>query len=275
MEEVKKKSGSIVVIIILLLLVLVLVGYIVYDKMVVKENATEIKEETKAEIEELNIDDDLVVKLFNIFRMDKSCYLSVDGLNNDNLTRLRIAYDNCPISSFGHGECKDFEKDKNGFCGKMNELMLKAYNEKDQAKFDEYEKANWTETLDAKILEAKYHELFGSGAPFKNESFGIGATAEPTCYFMKYNETINKYGEFLCEGGVSCLNKSQTITKATKQNDTLTITTELKLEDRVMLENNVELDNTPMIITYEFQKDEKLESYAFVKATESKKDSRD
>lgn len=267
MEMDKKTNKGIMVVIVLLVILLVgSIGYIIYDKMMIKEDTNESMKEEKTkkkeeEIENLDIHSDLIQNLFNIFRMDKSCYMSVDALNNSNRVKLRVAYDQLGKSNFSFVSCSEIGANdavKGAYCGEMNNEMMQAYETGNMTKFNEETKNNYTTSLDATVLKRKVHELFGSDYQYQDEDFGIGHVVEPTCYLMHYNQEKKLYGEYMCEGGGSCGRTEQTITKATKTGQRLEIIT-----------NVVDVENKSTTVTYQFKYEQESYHYVFDKAIES------
>ncbi len=86
-------------------------AFIAYDKLFVNTNnkeTTSSKIEKSKNKEELDINDSTVQELFSAFEMTP-CYMSVDGLNNDNRVRLRLAYDNAEYKNVYSSNCFDSE----------------------------------------------------------------------------------------------------------------------------------------------------------------------
>lgn len=262
MEEKKNKNTKfIVTIVVLIILLLGLASYIVYDKVLYKYFNTSIEENKinsdNDQEENLDINNDLVQNLYSIFRLDRSCYMNVDNLNNNNLVKLRIAYDNIAKKNFDSIECSKLELSDSSYCGDMTGLMIESYGAGDMEKFREYEKQNYTESISAKLIEAKVHELFGSDFKVNHESFGIGHIVEPTCYLMKYDDTNKIYAKFNCEGGGTCAFYAQNLISSYKKGDKLYIITNL-----------ISPDEKQTKVTYIFKKDKENSNYVFEKAIE-------
>lgn len=259
----KKNHGSIIVIVILIILLLATIGYIVYDKVLVKTDSdkTDVVENTdKVTKEDIDINSSLVQNLYNIFKLD-SCYKTsgtdgVESINSDNRIKLRIAYDNISKSSISSIECSKLGNVDNAYCGQMTSDMAAAYGENNMTKFKEYEKQNFTDSVNSDIVKNKYIELFGTDSEFKNESFGTGVSAEASCYFMNYDSNNNLYAQYNCEGGGTCVTPEQNIVSATKDGDKLFIVTNTKYPDE-----------TAKKVSYEFKKDKENSNYVFVKIT--------
>ena len=92
LEKKKKKKGVIIGFILLILIILGLVGYILYDKGVVKLDTKKEKTETKEEVpKELSVDDKIVADAMEI--MDR-IYISEDNLyKNDSYNISEISND--------------------------------------------------------------------------------------------------------------------------------------------------------------------------------------
>ena len=268
-KEIGKKNNSrglVLIVVVLIIIVIVMGAYIAYDKGLIftsnkiKESENNLKEENTNDKEEtIDIDDDLVQNLYSIFRFDKSCYMSTEGLNNNNLIKLRIAYDNISKQNIDYIECSKLELSDSAYCGEsMTGLMIDAYNKNDLVKFKEYEKQNYTEFISSKLIEVKVHELFGSDDKIKHESFGIDHVVEPNCNLMKYDSTNDIYARFSCEGGGTCGDSSQELVSAYKKNDELYIIT------NIIDPNN----GNKTKVTYTFKKDKKNSKYVFKKVSE-------
>ena len=249
MEEKKSGKGGFVVVIVILLLICGLMGTFIClnwekifdkDSTVVsstKQKNNDIKGKTSTK-EELDINSALVQGLYDTFK-DSTCYMNVNGLNSDNKVRLRVAYDNISRINIGSSSCSELPatNDLGGSCGT----------------------GHTTHTITAKVLENKYHELFGTDSEFKNESFGTGHTADPQCYSMTYFADKGLYAEYNCEGGGTCATSKQTLVSAYKESDKLYIITDYK--------NEYEYGDTVKKVIYQFKKDNILGNYVYEKGT--------
>lgn len=256
----KKGKGLIIVIILLVLIILGLVGYICYDKGIIlkpKQVATTNKVNNK---EELDINSGLVTNLFNIFRLDNLGYKGVyeDTINNSNLAKLRIAYENIAIKDLNrYFPCSDLEfLNETAYCGEMNNEMSEAYKNQDMQKFEEAEKENFSESISADIMEAKIRELFGSDYQIKHESFGtLYCSTEPSCDYMKYDQKNNAYVHFYGECGCAGGAEKEKLISAYKKDNQLVINAEI-------IEPN---DASKSKVTYTFKKDAINDNYVFEK----------
>ena len=249
-----KKNTAIVI---LVIIVLGLVGYIVYDKITAESRyKCLIDDSEKAETVEnknLDINDDIVVELFNTFRIDNACYKKNISFDK-NTERLRLAYESIQSSIFETKQCSDIgvTTGENGsFCGSLHEPnIMNAYIQGGQA-LENALQSNMTKTISSKAIEAKYKKLFGADSTYKTESFGIGPTdADPVCFYMNYIDNKDLYAEFTCEGGGTCALGKQEIVSAKLNDGTITMETKYTLPD-----------GDEQTITYEFTKDS---SYGFV-----------
>lgn len=267
MEKSKNGKGNNSFIVIIVLLVIALIGlivYICYDKgLILKNNrnikVTDVKNENTTKEQNIDINNAMVQELYNIFKLSTdsdSCYMSVDSLNNSNLVKLRIAYNNISDSLYNNVNCGELELYEGGICGSMehNSEMLKAYGNNDMVKFRELEKQNYTDSISAEVMERKLKLLFGSDFSVKHESFGYGHLVEPSCYVMKYDENKKLYARFMCEGGGTCGGVSQELLSATKKDNKLYINTKV-----------TEYDNQEYDVKYTFKKDTINENYVFEK----------
>ena len=255
------KKGNSIIIIILIIMILGLAGYIAYDKIILEKENTEVEEkETKEEIEEnktLDINDNIVVGLFNKFRVDNACYKQNMTLEQ-NVERLRLTYDNISEEIIETKTCAEIGKVQNenhNYCGGMSQAMMDTYAQGGEA-FEKATLENTTRTISAKAIEAKYKELFGEDAEYKAEAFGIGTTATPVCHTMEYIADKGLYAAFSCEGGGTCGPATQKIVSAEIKDEILTMVTKY---------NHMDKDET---ITYEFKKDPTY-GYVFKKMTRS------
>lgn len=260
-----KSTGKTVAIIVLAVLLLGAASYIGYDKFFVSKNneKVESKQNKKLNKEELDINSDLVQRLFNIFRLDQACYMTVDNLNNNNLVKLRLAYNNLSRYNFSEILCSEVganEVVEGSYCGEMNDEMSSAYGSGDMNKFNEATKSNYTTSLDANILRRKVKELFGSDIKVKDEDFGLNHNAEPFCHLMHYDKEKDLYAKYACEGGGSCgPGPKQTVKKAIKTGEKIEIVTDLFNEG----------DNKTTTVTYYFKFDKENYNYVFDKVEES------
>jgi len=270
MEE-KKKSGKggLVVIIVLLLLICCGMGAFIFmnkDKIFTKEattNGTSKVIDTEGKKTDLELDSPIVINLFEKFRLDKGCYTNVKDLNGKNVTRLRVAADNIGVNGQSYISCAKVGGMIDGrYCGSdafSDKEMSDAYVLDDKTKFTKLveERMNTT-TIDQSILKAKYLELFGSDADYKDEDFGTGHTAEPKCGMMHYDKDKKLYAAYNGECGGTCAPSSQKVTKAYKDGNIIIIETEFSSE----------VNNIKDKVTYEFKFDEKVGTYVYFKATE-------
>ncbi len=267
MEEKRNANkGLIFIIVILLIGLLGTTGFIIYDKFITKEEVKDekMKEENEEKVEKeeseiVDINSDLVQNLYSIFRFDRSCYMTADDLNNNNLVKLRLAYENIAKLDMEPIECSKLELSDLGYCGiEMNYLMEEAYMANDMVKFKEYEQLNYTDSLRETLMTAKVHELFGSDTIVKHESFGTGHIVDANCNFMKYDATNHLYAQFSCEGGGICSGRSQELISASKEKDKLYIVTKLSYPS----------DNTTTTVTYTFKTDSINNNYVFENVVE-------
>ena len=269
-EEPKKKGKLVPILIVILFFACCGMGTFIYlnrDKLLEKpEDVVEEKEENNDEVkeerEELSIQDDVVVKLYNIFKYDNRCYITTEGLNHDNKTKLRIAYENVGSGSFEKIQCDKVETriGKISHCGEgIPNESVEAYASGDMQKFDEYIKQVSTDSIKASILKSKVLELFGKDYNYKNEDFGLDAGVEPVCLIAHYDQNHDLYAKYTCEGGGTCGGFQQELKSAYKEGNGLWIQTHLK-EHKA----NGEIKEVELI--YQFQKEN--ENYVFVSATE-------
>lgn len=259
----KNDKGLIIVLVIMIVVILGLVLYIMYDKGILLSSSKEevlVKEKGNSnnkEEEDVDINSDIVQNLYNIFRVD-TWGLSVDGLNNDNLTRLFLAYKNIPVNDSLTIECSKLDANDNLFCGNDDSSeMANALINGDMVKFREYEKQHFTNYVDANFLHAKVHMLFGSDYKITPQSF------ETDCsHTMIYNKNQNVYALYHSNTGCMSATEPQELLSASKKGDELYIKTAVK-----------DLNNGNVVsnIDYTFEKDQKNGNYVFVKAVEEKK----
>lgn len=254
MEE--KKKNNIGIIILLIIIILGLAGYIAYDKFLSKETKEEV-----AQKEELDPNDDLVQELFSMFKISgRETYMSVEGLNNDNKLKLRIAYENIPLSNIEYANCSDFElyEDFKYYCNDSDSLdtMVKYVVEGKTKEAKELEKQGRTKSINEEIIEREMHIIFGNDYEVKHESFNCTTTE-----IMQYNEKKHIYGNFISEGGVYVSEVNQKVKKAYKENDKLIIETKITTKE-------TKEESTKVI--YTFQKDKENGNYVFKNVKEEK-----
>ena len=144
--EKKKGNGGLVVLVIILLLLCIGMGAFIFiskDKIITKKenNGTESSGIISTEKTDLDVNDAIVINLFNIFRLDNSCYMNVKDLNSKNITRLRIASDNL-TTGLQTIECSKVGGMYEGrYCGSnpfADKEMSDAYNLDDKTKFTKW-----------------------------------------------------------------------------------------------------------------------------------------
>lgn len=262
MEKTKNNKGLVVVIITLMVIILGLIFYICYDKGLILNNkkSTQIKAISKNKEEEVDINSALVKQLSRTFKID-GIVITIDGLNNNNLTKLRIAYDNIFESRKTDISCKNMTSDTDeSYCGQMTEEMSNNYtNGTNSAAFKKSEENNYTTGVSQEDMEDELKWLFGSDFKIKHESFGLGFDINPSCYYAKYDANKKVYAQYYCEGGGSGPAVSQEVTSATKKGNILKINADIITDE-----------NNSYSITYEFKKDKINENYVFVKVEEEK-----
>ena len=196
---------------------------------------------------ELDINDETVQKLFNIFRYDKeNCFL-IGEINTSNSARLQLAYNALQNSDIKTRSCSDLkpviwnETDRSiapHYCGNMSDEMAKYYS-KDDSAFEKATLSNTTKYVEASTLKNKYYELFSSNFSYTDESFER----------MEYISDKGIYAYYGCQCGGICGSPEQVINSA------------YKIGDSLFIESTFDGDN----VKYEF----KLEnvSYKFVHAS--------
>lgn len=195
-EKVVKNSskGYVVVIVILLLINIAMVLYMIYDKGLIfskdKVDNQKTEEIIENKQEDIDINSALVQNLLNTFSFEKSYWMTVDDLNNSNLAKLRLAYDNMPKKNFEIISCSKFQLPvDHGTCGRATSEMENVIYNGDMVKFRDLERRNITTSISSKLIELKLHELFGSDYKVNHESFGLGTDdCDPLYYFMKYDK---------------------------------------------------------------------------------------
>lgn len=266
MEKTKNNKGLVVVIITLMVIILGLIFYISYDKGLILNNkkSTEIKainSNMDKKEENVDINSSLIKHLLKTFEIDETV-VTVDGLNNSNLTKLRIAYANISNSkSIKSIKCSDvMSDDDSSYCGIMNEEMSKIYNSTASTNSPEFKAAeanNLTSGVSQEDMEEELKWLFGSDFKIKHESFGLNMGVEPTCSYAKYVADKKVYANYYGECGGTSLEPTTKVISATKKGNILKINVDIILE------------NTHSV-TYEFKKDKINENYVFVKVEDRK-----
>lgn len=275
MEEKKKSNTGLIIFICILLLACGSMGAFIFmnkDKIFVKEGTEQSESQVKenATKEDIDINSSLVTNLFNVFRVDKACYMNVKDLNNTNYTRLRLAYDNLFVPDEMVACSKVGVTYKESFCGNNfwgDEEISNAYSN-DKAKFNKLlEERVSTKALNPKYLKAKFEELFGTDAEYKDEDFGVGHLATPTCYIMHYDEKNGIYAQYNCEGGGTCGGTPQTLSKAYKEGDKLYIETNYQ-DFEGILDEARKISKGKTKIIYVFKKDKINSNYVLEKVEE-------
>lgn len=263
--EKKKSPVGLIILVVVLMIGCLVGGYFINEAGVfTSSNDKEEKEEKKDEEnknekeEKLDIDNPLVINLFNIFRFDKSCWMNSDALGNDNKVKLRLAYDNTNIREYV--ECSKLGARINNmqYCGDVN-FSDADFNDaymNDQNRFNKLiEERSFAKSIKQSDLKAKVIELFGSDYDYKDEDFGIGHTVDTRCAIMHYVESEKVYAEYNGQCGGTCGPLgSQEILKAYKLGEKLYIETKITYDDDQIKDYEV---------IYEFKKDKENGNYVF------------
>ena len=228
------KSKRMVILIIFLLIIALLVGCFVIRSFNKKEK--------------IDIKSGVVESLFSTFRMDEGCYKTVDGLNNSNLIKLRIAYEALPAHVFRTVECSKL-----------------SINSAEGLRCSFLEGHNETTSVDSKLLEAKVHELFGSDYKYKPEAFGL-VVVEPKGSSMYYDEKNKIYAQYYGDSSINCYERSEKVVDAYKLGNKLYIETNYKYsyDDK----ESEKIKKKKSKLTYQFKWDEGYQKYVFDKVSE-------
>ena len=224
------------------------------DKEVVDNSKEEKENNTRID---LDINDETVQKLFEIFRYDKEhCFLIDNALNTSNTARIELAYILLDDSYRKTRTCSDLtpvlydETDSRiapHYCGKMSDEMSKYYSNNKEA-FEKATLNNNTEYVEAVNIHNKFNEIFSSDYTYKDESFVKGMSGA----IMQYYADKGIYALYNWEAGGICNVEVHVINSAYKIGNSLFLETTL--------------DQTK--INYEFRLEDG--KYKFVKVVEIK-----
>ena len=219
-----------------------------------KNDKSEVVDNSKSEKEnntriDIDINDETVQKLFNIFRYDNGNYFLLnEALNSSNTVRLRLASvitktrtcsDLTPVLFNDNGETVYY-------CGTSMTDEMEKYYADNRSEFEKATLKNTTKYIDAIDVQNRFKELFSSDYTYINESFGFNSG------IMKYYPDKGIYVEYSCECGGTYGDEKHIINSAYKLGNSLFIETTL--------------DQTK--INYEFRLENGM--YKFVKVVESK-----
>ena len=262
----KKINNSVIIISVAVIAVVALVfayskGMIFSNKE--KEPATSVKDDkpSKPEVNKVAVDVNSVevVSMFSKFKISNNCLYNPDLLNNDNLTRLRLAYENIDVKDFINVPCSNSSCNMNPeYCGEsMTQEMQVAFDSNNIDKFREAERKNTTKAVTASVLEAKYKELFGSDSVVIHESFGIGGSLPSTCRLMKYESDTVTY--YLYNSGECSNICSPDIFEEIKE--------AYKIDENLFIVSTYNGDHTRYDLTYEFRVDPETQMFVFKSVT--------
>jgi len=260
-KEESSKRGSFrlssVILAIVFLLLGVLVGvviapYLTEDSRKEDEEVEHNKEnneekDDELEVGNLTVDSPIVKELFEVFREDKSPFVSPNGANNDINNSLEkkkyIAYTQLAKTDFSEKKCSDLSSTKTSdgaSCGEWGPT------------------ANGSVIVfSSGVLEAKYKELFGKDAKYEYGNFVISDVSE-----AYYDNKLGVYGEFYYIGGDEKppYTYTQTIESGNLADNVLSINTKFsaKSSEPDLFED--EFAN----ITYKFKLESSTDNYIFV-----------
>lgn len=272
LEKANKKTNP--VISILVGIVFVVIGFVIgygissylfEDENVDEGNKTEEKEndkekeesdkdnDEKTELEKLDVNSAVVKELFEIFKEDNCLEKDIfNDLNTSVDARMYLAYRELSSSDFKEMKCGSLNDSYvNGNYCAVNDEAYKYYGS-NESKFQAAIANEKTKVVSASVLEAKYKEIFGQDASYKNVTFKL--LEGPIAYYDSKN---NVYAYFSCECGGDCgtryIHKLDTIEQSgttLKLNTTLTV------------------DGSKKTVVYTFKFEKTTGNYVFVSRTE-------
>ena len=199
-------------------------------------------EDTDEEIN-LGVDSDLATMLFDAFKFEGRIYLTVDGLNNDNKVKLRLAYEMMPQNKIGTISCDDAIIESGRMCGDDDGNSTNG--------------TSFTKKVSESDISRYVRLLFGSDVKFNNETFGVGLSTGSKGPIMYYDSNSKNYYYSGYNGGGTRIGSSQSLESATKKGDIITLKTKL-----------TKGDSTSNVI-YTFKKDKVNYNYVFDNVKES------
>lgn len=199
-------------------------------------------EDTDEEIN-LGVDSDLATMLFDAFKFEGRIYLNVDGLNNDNKVKLRLAYEMLSQNKIGTISCDDAIIESGRMCGDDDGNSTNG--------------TSFTKKVSESDISRYVRLLFGSDVKFNNETFGVGLSTGSKGPIMYYDSNSKNYYYSGYNGGGTRIGSSQSLESATKKGDTITLKTKLTIGD-----------STSDVI-YTFKKDKVNYNYVFDNVKES------
>lgn len=272
-DEVKDKNKKILIILVGVIFVVgcYFVGYFVGTKIGAKEEDNEklenieekeddanLEKDENGSIEKLDINSDVVKKLFEVFREDKPLgfeYIKSD-INTSLESKKYVAFQQLANSDFVEKSC--------------DSLSIKEFwDDERQTRYEcgqfDYEKSeiNYisTSTFDANILETKYKEIFGLKAEYVNDDFQVGALD-----LAHYEQDKNLYALFTVVGGIETEYKYiHTLENIIQTGNILILDT--KLVSDFILDDDPSYDKVSNI-KYTFELEEETGNYIFVSREE-------
>ena len=199
-------------------------------------------EDTDEEIN-LGVDSDLATMLFDAFKFEGRIYLTVDGLNNDNKVKLRLAYEMMPQNKIGTISCDDAIIESGRMCGDDDRNSTNG--------------TSFTKKVSESDISRYVRLLFGSDVKFNNETFGVGLSTGSKGPIMYYDSNSKNYYYSGYNGCGTRIGSSQSLESAIKKGDIITLKTKLTIGD-----------STSNVI-YTFKKDKVNYNYVFDNVKES------
>ncbi len=234
--------------IIISILIVVIIGlgtFILVDKKIINleknesEPITSIEENKEEKEENLNLNDSLVVKYFNIYKYLQEECVDEELLNNDNETRLQMVLNEIPNAYYESISCDKLNSltiDDDYYCSSM--MIDDFTNDLDKLKYEN------TSIILENIILNKYQEIFGKDSKYQKEDI-------KTFGGMYHYDSKNKgYAYYRINAGGSCLIPDMTLESATLKDDILTLIILKDYEDE-----SSEYQDQELTINLKYEKD--------------------
>lgn len=262
MEELKKSNKKMKVLLYVLLIIIFMglcyaIGYFVGSNLEAEEVVDKDEEKDdaeKIELEKLDVNSEVVKKLFEIFREDTNCtkrYV-LSNINTSMESKKYVAYLQLKSSDFSEMTCGSLDDSfVEGYYCAMNEQSSEYYGV-NESKYEEAIANESTRTFEANVLETKYREIFGIDSQYVNGDFRI--SEGPIAH---YDKVHNIYAEFGCECGGECALEKHVLISIEQNGNDLTLYTEY-----------TSVENEISKINYNFTYEKETGNYIFVNREE-------
>lgn len=262
---IKNRNFKLMLLIIFFIVLFLGIGSIILNSVIFKKNTDDDQYKTDEDISvpvvsnvglpdgEIEINNDIVQHLFEIFREDHNCmYNYVNNINGSNKSKLVIAYNYLVDSNGVTTSCGNYNTlviSNRYFCSDTLDINYNLYDAGITSnQFISYLKTNHTVELDAGLLDQEMNNIFGNGAGYIKEDFFYSNDS-----YIHFDGNTNKYVMYkYFNNNEVCKNYNEELISAGSSNGVLEIRSKL-----------MEGNNTIRTINRVFKFDQNTGKYAF------------